>query len=128
MLMLKKIIDVINALDLKNKPLCERPSDDSIRSDRYTNARTLDELEQTIFSGARMHDSQHSGGEDTWRFPDGVEEKIKDDRKYKIWYRWSDASDPCDTSTFYRVYYIEEVNPLRLELINYLTRLLADLR
>lgn len=47
--------------------------------------------------------------EDTWCYPDGVEEKIKDDKTYLVWARIHDAADPQDFSTTTRVIYVEEL-------------------
>ena len=38
----------------------------------------------------------------------GVKEKIEKDKLYKVWFEYSDASDPMDSSCTYSIYYIEE--------------------
>lgn len=42
-----------------------------------------------------------------WYFPNGIKNRIKDDQLYLVWYHYSDASDPQDSSCSYSVYYIE---------------------
>ena len=43
-----------------------------------------------------------------WYFPKGIQEKIKDDQLYLVWYNFHDSSDPMDSSCSYEVYYIEK--------------------
>jgi hypothetical protein len=43
-----------------------------------------------------------------WYFPEGIKEKIEDNQLYLVWYHYSDASDPQDSSCQYNVYYIEK--------------------
>ena len=38
----------------------------------------------------------------------GVKEQIEKDKLYKVWFEYSDASDPMDSSCTYSIYYIEE--------------------
>lgn len=89
--------------------LMERPSDEEILNDMYTSARKLSELSNGIFLGSQMHNHSHHAGEETWSFPDGVREKIEDDKKYDVYYETNSPSDPYDTSSHHYVYYIEDV-------------------
>lgn len=62
-----------------------------------------------------------------WIYPEGVEEKIEDDKYYKVWYTWKDASDPADSTTWHYVKYIlyipTEKNGLKKEIENILNML-----
>ena len=125
---IKTLKDIISSKSLQNIPLMDRPSDEEIKRDPYTSYYKLDEVNTDIFLGANIHSETYGSNRDTWRYPEGVEEKIKPDKNYKIWYRCHDASDPCDTSTFYYVYYIEEVPQSKIELINNLKKLIKELQ
>ena len=61
-----------------------------------------------IAYGKDLHSSKPSiyGDPDYWFYPEGVEEKIEDDKKYKVWYTRRCASDPGDMTTWNRVKYI----------------------
>jgi putative resolvase len=89
--------------------LMEKPTDDEILHDIYTGASRLSELTNSILLGSRMHDHSYHAGEETWTFPDGVREKIEDDKKYDVYYETHTPSDPYDTSSHHHVYYIEEI-------------------
>lgn len=90
------------------RDLMERPSDESVRK-AYSGLLRLDDALQHTFYGSQMHDSKFHGGEDTWSFPEGVREKLKDNERYRVWYTRHDAADPCDTSSHYCVYYIKKI-------------------
>jgi hypothetical protein len=57
-----------------------------------------------------------------------VEEKIEDDKTYKVWVYYRDAADPCDSTTCYQVKYIEEIPDDKIALIKYLEKLLKELK
>ena len=61
-----------------------------------------------IAYGKDLHSSKPSiyNDPDYWYYPEGVEEKIEDDKKYKVWYTRRCASDPGDMTTWNRVQYI----------------------
>ena len=61
-----------------------------------------------ITYGKNLHTSKPSiyNDPDYWYYPEGVEEKIEDDKKYKVWYTRRCASDPGDMTTWNRVQYI----------------------
>jgi hypothetical protein len=86
----------------------ERPSDESVRN-VYSGLSRLNDALQHTFYGSDMHDHEFHGGKDTWYFPEGVREKLKDNKRYRVWYTRHDAADPCDTSSDYHVYYIKEI-------------------
>lgn len=94
--------------ELREIKLMERPSDESVRN-VYSGLLRLDDALQHTFYGSQMHDSKFHGGEDTWSFPEGVREKLKDNELYRVWYTKHDAADPCDTSCHYCVYYIKKI-------------------
>ena len=66
-----------------------------------------------IFDGWRMH--THDTGNvyhdiETWNYPNKqIENKIEDNKQYKVWADYHDASDPMDLSCSYTIIYIEEV-------------------
>lgn len=79
---------------------------------------TIDDLRkgkyyEGIFYGWRMH--THDTGNayhdiETWNYPNKqIEKKIEDNKQYKVWAEYHDASDPMDSSCSYTIIYIEEV-------------------
>ena len=46
---------------------------------------------------------------ETWVFPEGVKEKIKDDELYLVWFVWQDSADMRNESVKNKVIYIERV-------------------
>ena len=66
-----------------------------------------------IFDGSRMHtrDSRNVSHDiETWIYPNKqIENKIEDNKQYKVWADYHDASDPMDLSCSYTIIYIEEV-------------------
>lgn len=108
-----KIIEIIK--DYKNMenmkksvPLMDKPTDEMVYRRRYNGPRTLDECSQDIVYGRNMTNEKYHGGESTWSFPEGVKDKIENDKLYRVWYHYTTPSDPSDTSVHYIVYYIEE--------------------
>ena len=63
-----------------------------------------------------------------WIYPEGVEEKIKDDKKYKVWYSTRDAADPADSTTWHYVKYIKEVIDKKQDISNKLLSILNLLK
>ncbi len=60
--------------------------------------------------GKYLHTDEPRYGDPTyWIYPEGVEEKIEDNKTYKVWYSTRDASDPYDSTTWNSVKYIKEV-------------------
>lgn len=92
----------------KSLPLMDKPTDEMVRHYRYNGPRSLDECYQDIKYGRDMVDEEYHGGESVWSFPEGIKDKIENDKKYSVWYDYRDSIDPSDTSIHYTVYYIEE--------------------
>lgn len=46
---------------------------------------------------------------ETWAFPEGVKENIKDDELYLVWFVWQDSADMRNESVKNKVIYIEKV-------------------
>ena len=128
---IKEITDVLLKFNLKNKPLMKRPTDEEIANDVYANAWKLDQLSQQLRYGRDMKThvvNSTYGDEESWYFPHGVKKQLKDNTLYKIWYRYHDAADPMDSSCSYTVYYIEEINKEKDDLIEFLECLLHELK
>ena len=79
---------------------------------------TIDDLRkgmyyEGIFYGWRMH--THDTGNvyhdiETRNYPNKqIEKKIEDNKQYKVWAEYHDASDPMDSSCSYTIIYIDEV-------------------
>lgn len=98
---------------MTNKPLMDKKkANENVRKSPYTYASKVDELSTGIFWGRDIHTYEpHYGDPTYWHYEKGVEKQIKDDRQYKVWYTWRDAADPCDSTTSYTVWYIEEISP-----------------
>ena len=66
-----------------------------------------------IFDGWRMHthDLRNVYHDiEIWNYPNKqIENKIEDNKQYKVWADYHDASDPMDLSCSYTIIYIEEV-------------------
>ena len=60
--------------------------------------------------GKNLHDYKPQYGDPKyWTYPKGVEEKIEDDKLYRVWYTSSDAADPSDSTIWNKVQYITYV-------------------
>ena len=115
---IEQIKSLVNTLNLQNTPLMEKPS-------KYE----LIGLTTGFEKGKYIKTSCSSHGDPTyWCYPNGVEEKIEDDKTYKIWGEYRDAADPYDSTTWYHVKYIEEVPDDKIALIKYLEKLLKELK
>ena len=114
---IKEIQSLVNTLNLQNIPLMEKPSEDELKY-----------LRSSISKGEYIKRDIPKYGDPTWLcYPEGVEEKIEDDKTYKVWFEYRDAADPCDSTTWYHVKYIEEVPDDKIALIKYLKKLLKEL-
>ena len=104
---------------MTNKPLMDKKlADENVRKSPYTYANKVDDLQTGIYWGRNIHTDKPKYGDPTyWHYDEGVEEQIKDDRQYKVWYTWRDAADAMDSTISYRVWYIEEISPLKSEMI-----------
>ena len=70
-----------------------------------------------ISEGKYLHTDEPRYGDPTyWIYPKGIEEKIEDDKKYKVWYTSRDAADPCDSTTWNYVQYIRCVPTEKIEI------------
>jgi hypothetical protein len=70
-----------------------------------------------ISEGKYLHTDEPRYGDPTyWIYPEGIEEKIEDDKKYKVWYSSRDAADPCDSTTWNYVKYIYCIPTEKLEI------------
>lgn len=113
-----QIKSLVNTLNLHNTPLMEKPPEYELKYVR-TN----------IDKGKYIKTYTPSYEDPTyWCYPNGVEEKIEDDKTYKVWFNYRDAADPCDSTTWYHVKYIEEVPDDKITLIKYLEKLLKELK
>lgn len=91
----------------EKKRIMDKPSDEDARNVNH-GIHGLSDIPCQVYYGREMHNHSYHGGETTWSFPDGVREKLNDDKLYRVWNTWHDAADPYDTSTHHTVYYIEE--------------------
>ena len=115
---IEQIKSLVDTLNLQNIPLMEKPSEREL-------------LGVTIgFKKGKFIKSRFPEYSDPtyWRYPNGVEEKIEDDKTYKVWFEYRDAADPYDSTTWYHVKYIEEVPDDKIALIKYLEKLLKELK
>ena len=89
-------------------PLMKAPTDDYIS--KHTSRSKLSDFATALFWGRDLHTEKKSGDRMTVSYLDkSVEAKIEDNKRYKCWYEYSDASDPADSSTWYYIVYVEEV-------------------
>lgn len=70
-----------------------------------------------ISEGKYLHTDESRYGDPTyWIYPEGIEEKIEDDKKYKVWYTSRDAADPADSTTWNYIKYIQYIPTEKLEI------------
>lgn len=115
---IEQIKSLVDTLNLQNTPLMEKPSE------RELIGVTIG-FEKGKYIKTRI---QKYSDPTYWCYPNGVEEKIEDDKTYKFWVEYRDAADPYDSTTWYHVKYIEEVPDDKITLINYLRKLLNELK
>lgn len=115
---IEQIKSLVNTLNLQNTPLMENPSEYELKY-----------LSTDISKGKfiKSHFPEYSDPT-YWCYPNGIEEKIEDDKIYKVWFEYRDAAAPCDSTTWYHVKYIEEVPGDKIALIKYLGKLLNELK
>lgn len=109
---LKEVLDGIN---IKNIPLCKKPKNMPHNSPKILWG---DEME--------THEVGVCRDLDAWYFPKGV--KIEKDKQYKVWYTYHDAADPADMSCSQHVFYIEEINSEKSQIIKLLKETLKRLQ
>ena len=91
---IKQLKNYIIELNKQYQPLMEWPEELPSRTQ--------------INEGKYLHTNEPRYGDPTyWIYPKGIEEKIKDDKKYKVWYTSRDAADPADSTTWNYVQYIQ---------------------
>lgn len=112
---IEQIKSLVNTLNLKNIPLMEKPSEHILRY-----------AADSMRKGYSIKTSSYSCNT-YWGYPNGVEEKIEDDKTYKVWFEYRDTADPYDSTICYHVKYIEEVPVDKIALIKYLEKLLKEL-
>lgn len=97
---------VTNTYDVEE--LMPIPTKDEIL--KKANIKSLEDLDKTTRFGYQLEND-----EDTYYiFPKGVKEKIKRDGRYRIYYKWHDSADSSDSTTWYHIFYIEELPPTHL--------------
>lgn len=102
---LKQLKKYIIEFNKQDQPLMDEPDD--LQSFRV----------QTTL-GKYLHTEEPRYSDPTyWIYPDGVEEKIKDDMTYKVWYHSKDAADPYDGTTWHYVKYICQIQKDKNDLL-----------
>ena len=98
-------------------------------NDRYTYMSTYlsdgNEIEKILKNW--MNNKENL--DDIWdgKISEGVEEKIEDDKKYRVWYYSTDAADPADCTIWNNVEYIQYVPQEKYELKKALMNLIEIL-
>ena len=81
-----------------------------------------------ISEGKYLHTNEPKYGDPTdWIYPKGIEEKIEDDKKYRVWYISKDAADPADNTIWNHVEYIQYISNEKNDLKNALENILRML-
>lgn len=118
---IEQIKSLVNTLNLQNTPLMEKPSEYNLKYVR-TN------IDKGKYIKTRFPQYRPYIDPTYWCYPNGVKEKIEDDKTYKVWFEYRDAADPDDYTTWYHVKYIEELPDDKIALIKYLENLLKELK
>lgn len=103
---MEKVLDTIQGKQkaVEKPELMKRPTDEDLRNSEW-NAPRFEDLTQKVKFGREMKGDDMT----VWHFPKGIKEKIKEDSLYRVYYRWHDSADSSDSTTFYDVYYIQEI-------------------
>ena len=129
---IEQIQEIINGMQLNNIPLMNKNEADKVVAEDYvyTRANCVDKMSSDFFIGKDMHTYAPRYGDPTyWNYTNkSVEKEIKDDSLYKVWFTYHDSADPCDSTTSYCVYYVEEVPIEKRELISFLIQILKQLQ
>ena len=81
-----------------------------------------------VYTGYQIHTIEPRYSDPTyWYYPEDVEEKVNNNKHYRVWYTYRDAADPADNTTWYYVKYIEEIPEENIQFINELKELVEDL-
>jgi hypothetical protein len=83
----------------------QRPKDEEVC---FNNRSKLSDYSVDIFKGRDLHSTDFFHKYVKF-FDKTVESKIVDNKYYKCWYIYSEASDPADSSNYYYFVYVEEV-------------------
>lgn len=98
---IKQIGEILKNVNIKNTPLIDKPSESELKY-----------MMSSIDYGRNIHTEEPKYEDPTyWYYPEGVEEKIQDDKIYEVWFDFRDSSDPFNNTTWKTVKYIEEINP-----------------
>lgn len=125
--LIKQIKNLISKLDFSTEPIMEYPKNGKIKM--QFGECNLDEVRHSIEYGENMHTHFHGvSDEDVWCYPDGVEEKIQDNKRYEVFYTRHDASDPADFGSFYKVYYVREISQAKIDFLKYLEKTIKDFK
>ena len=109
-----ELIDELKKRLKENIPLMEKPEDLTWRN--------------RIFTGCEIHTCEPRYSDPTyWYYPEGVEDKVNNNKHYRVWYTWKDTADPTDTTTWYYVKYIEEIPEENIKFIEELKKIVKDL-
>lgn len=113
---------------MKNKPLMTKEKANELLR-KHTNYDSIDSLHVDIFYGKEIHTEKIPYCDPTyWHYADEtVEEKIEDNKQYKVWYTWRDAADPADQTIWYNVYYIEEIPAIKMAMKECLEDILRNI-
>jgi len=91
---LKQLKKYIVELNKQYQPLMEWPEELPSRTQ--------------IKKGKYLHTDEPRYEDPTyWIYPEGIEEKIEDDKIYEVWYTSRDAADPADSTRWNYVKYIQ---------------------
>lgn len=98
---IKQISEILKNVNIKNTSLIDKPSESELKY-----------MMSSIDYGRNIHTEEPKYEDPTyWYYPEGVEEKIQDDKIYEVWFDFRDSSDPFNNTTWKTVKYIEEINP-----------------
>lgn len=117
---IEEIQRLIDSFELQNIPLIEKPSENELKY-----------LRCSISKGEYIKRDIPKYGDPTWLcYPEGIEEKIEDNKTYKIWLNWfNDINGNINIDdTWRKIKYIEEVPDDKITLIKYLEKLLKELK
>ena len=81
---IEQIKSLVNTLNIQNTPLMKKPSEDVLKCLR-TNIDKGKYI-KTRFPQYRRFDQTYWSDQTYWCYPNGVEEKIEDDKTYKVWF------------------------------------------
>lgn len=92
--------------------LQKKPTDEEIQEKSPWGYHKLSDFSTKIFKGHQLFETKPDFLGDYKHvnfFDKSVKDKIKEDKYYKCWYSYRDASDPADSSEYFYFAYVEEV-------------------